>query len=200
MFRSYGMNHIFYLMGKSSSGKDTIYSRILEDTGLIPIVLYTTRPIRVDEREGVEYHFVDDERFNAMRDSGDVIEWRTYDTKCGKWTYYTAKDSISTDMGDRIGIGTLQSYIKIREHLDDDVLVPVYIEVDDDIRFLRAVEREKRQSAPKYAELCRRFLADNEDFSDEKLSEAGIDQRFNNNGSPDECLAAVKKYISDFRK
>ena len=194
------MNHIFYLMGKSSSGKDTIYSRILEDTGLIPIVLYTTRPIRVDEREGVEYHFVDDERFNAMRDSGDVIEWRTYDTKCGKWTYYTAKDSISTDMGDRIGIGTLQSYIKIREHLDDDVLVPVYIEVDDDIRFLRAVEREKRQSAPKYAELCRRFLADNEDFSDEKLSEAGIDQRFNNNGSPDECLAAVKKYISDFRK
>lgn len=194
------MNHIFYLMGKSSSGKDTIYSRILEDTGLIPIVLYTTRPIRVGEREGVEYHFVDDERFNAMRDSGDVIEWRTYDTKCGKWTYYTAKDSISTDMGDRIGIGTLQSYIKIRTHLDDDVLVPVYIEVDDDIRFLRAVEREKRQSAPKYAELCRRFLADNEDFSDEKLSEAGIDQRFNNNGSPDECLAAVKKYISDFRK
>ena len=80
------MNHIFYLMGKSSSGKDTVYSRILEDSELIPIVLYTTRPIRAGEREGVEYHFVDDERFNAMRDSGEVIEWRTYDTKCGKWS------------------------------------------------------------------------------------------------------------------
>ncbi|WP_303838460.1 guanylate kinase [Ruminococcus flavefaciens] len=194
------MNHIFYIMGKSSSGKDTVYSRILEDIELVPIVLYTTRPIRAGEHEGVEYHFVDDGCFNAMRDSGDVIEWRTYDTKCGKWTYYTAKDSISTDMGDRIGIGTLESYVKIREHLGDEVLVPVYIEVDDDIRFLRAVEREKRQSAPKYAELCRRFLADNEDFSEKKLSEAGIDKRFSNNGSLEECLAAVKMYISDFMK
>ena len=194
------MNHIFYLMGKSSSGKDTVYSRILEDSELIPIVLYTTRPIRAGEREGVEYHFVDDERFNAMRDSGEVIEWRTYDTKCGKWSYFTAKDSISTDRGDRIGIGTLESYLKIKEYLGDEVLIPVYIEVDDDIRFLRAVEREKRQSAPKYAELCRRFLADNEDFSDEKLSEAGVTHRFSNNGSLEECLTAVKKYMSDFQE
>lgn len=194
------MNHIFYLMGKSSSGKDTIYSRILKETGLIPIVLYTTRPIRDSEHEGVEYHFVDDDRFNAMRDGGEVIEWRTYDTKCGKWTYYTASDSLSTENGDRIGIGTLQSYLKIRDRVGDDVIVPVYIEVDDDIRFLRAVEREKRQSSPKYAELCRRFLADNEDFSDEKLSEAGITRRFENNGSVDECLASIKKYITGFQK
>ncbi|WP_303788931.1 guanylate kinase [Ruminococcus flavefaciens] len=194
------MNHIFYLMGKSSSGKDTIYSRILKETGLIPIVLYTTRPIRDSEHEGVEYHFVDDDRFNAMRDGGEVIEWRTYDTKCGKWTYYTASDSLSTENGDRIGIGTLQSYLKIRDRVGDDVIVPVYIEVDDDIRFLRAVEREKQQSSPKYAELCRRFLADNEDFSDEKLSEAGITRRFENNGSVDECLASIKKYITGFQK
>ena len=194
------MNHIFYLMGKSSSGKDTIYSRILKETGLIPIVLYTTRPIRDSEHEGVEYHFVDDDRFNAMRDGGEVIEWRTYDTKCGKWTYYTASDSLSTEDGDRIGIGTLQSYLKIRDRVGDDVIVPVYIEVDDDIRFLRAVEREKQQSSPKYAELCRRFLADHEDFSDEKLSEAGITRRFENNGSVDECLASIKKYITGFQK
>ena len=194
------MNHIFYLMGKSSSGKDTIYSRILKETGLIPIVLYTTRPIRDSEHEGVEYHFVDDDRFNAMRDGGEVIEWRTYDTKCGKWTYYTASDSLSTENGDRIGIGTLQSYLKIRDRVGDDVIVPVYIEVDDDIRFLRDVEREKQQSSPKYAELCRRFLADNEDFSDEKLSEAGITRRFENNGSVGECLASIKKYITGFQK
>ena len=78
--------------------------------------------------------------------------------------------------------------------------MPVYIEVDDDIRFLRAVEREKQQSSPKYAELCRRFLADNEDFSDEKLSEAGITRRFENNGSVGECLASIKKYITGFQK
>jgi len=135
-----------------------------------------------------------------MRDSGEVIEWRTYDTKCGKWSYYTAKDSISTDMGDRIGIGTLESYLKIKDNIGDGVLVPVYIEVDNDIRFIRAVEREKRQSVPKYAELCRRFLADNEDFSDEKLTEAGIEKRFSNNGSLEDCLSSVKKYIYEFQE
>lgn len=48
------MGKIFYIMGKSSSGKDTIYSRLLEDSqlGLSRIVLYTTRPMREGEQEG----------------------------------------------------------------------------------------------------------------------------------------------------
>ena len=53
------MGKIFYIMGKSSSGKDTIYSRLLQDSelGLSRIVLYTTRPMREGETEGKEYHF-----------------------------------------------------------------------------------------------------------------------------------------------
>ena len=56
------MGKIFYLMGKSSSGKDTIYKRLMADTslGLKNIVLYTTRPIRQGERDGMEYYFVDE--------------------------------------------------------------------------------------------------------------------------------------------
>ena len=56
------MHHIFYLMGKSASGKDTIYQKLLEhDTlGLAHIVLYTTRPIREGEAEGREYYFTDE--------------------------------------------------------------------------------------------------------------------------------------------
>lgn len=42
------MGKIFYIMGKSSSGKDTIYRRLLEDKELElrNIILYTTRPMR----------------------------------------------------------------------------------------------------------------------------------------------------------
>lgn len=193
------MNRIFYIIGKSASGKDTMYSRIVAELGLLPIVLYTTRPVRSNEQEGVEYHFVDAERFREMEESGKVIESRTYHTCHGDWTYFTAADSISLDKGDCAGIGTVESFLRLREYCGRDVVVPLYVEVSDDIRFLRAVEREKKQTIPRYAELCRRFLADNEDFSDERLAGAGIDVRFENNGTADECFRMIKKYISEIR-
>ena len=59
------MGYIFYIMGKSSSGKDTLYRKINEGKklGLKNIISYTTRPIRKGEMEGREYHFVSvDER------------------------------------------------------------------------------------------------------------------------------------------
>ena len=56
----------------------------------------------------------------------------------------------------------------------------VYIEVEDGERLLRAIAREKEQMIPKYTEMCRRFLADSEDFSEEKLKEAGVSVRFEN--------------------
>ena len=56
------MGKIYYLMGKSASGKDTVYEQLLADEtlGLHRIVLYTTRPARTGEQEGVEYHFTDE--------------------------------------------------------------------------------------------------------------------------------------------
>ena len=75
-------------------------------------------------------------------------------------------------------------------------MVPVYIEVEDGLRLARAVERERRQAEPKYAELCRRFLADAEDFSEKNLKKAGISRRFVNNGLA-ECLSEIEAYIRE---
>lgn len=191
------MNRIFYLIGKSSSGKDTIYSRILAELPLKPIVLYTTRPKRDSETEGVEYHFVDRKTYDDMLKRGCIIEARTYDTVHGLWTYFTSADGIDLESGNFAGIGTLESLEKMRAFFGNDRIVPVYIEVNDDIRFLRAVERERRQHEPRYTELCRRFLADNEDFSETNLEKAGIEMRFDNSGEPGECYEKIKKYILD---
>ncbi|WP_028518090.1 guanylate kinase [Ruminococcus flavefaciens] len=191
------MNHIFYIMGKSSSGKDTFFRRAVSELGLTPIVLYTTRPIRDNEKDGREYHFVSRDTFDDMMKNGKVIEERTYDTVYGKWTYFTAADSISLSSGSCIGIGTLESYLKIKEHFCGDTVIPLYIEVRDDIRLIRAIERERTQSAPKYTELCRRFIADSRDFSEEKLIEAGITFRFDNSGDEEECFSEIKRYIND---
>lgn len=185
------MNCIFYIMGKSSSGKDTIYNRIRLEENLLPVVLYTTRPMRENEENGREYHFVDRACFDKMKSEDKVIEERIYNTIHGEWIYFTSKDSIDLEKGNCIGIGTLESYVKIKEHFGEAV-VPIYIEVEDGLRLARAVERERLQTNPKYAELCRRFLADSSDFSEEKLKEAGISRRFSNEGEIEECIDEIK--------
>lgn len=190
------MGKIYYVMGKSSSGKDTIYKKLMEaHPRFRTIVPYTTRPIREGERDGVEYFFVDKERLREMQEAGQVIEVRSYDTKCGIWTYFTADDGqIDLNAHDYLVIGTLVSYQALREYFGEGKMVPVYIEVEDGLRLARAVERERRQAEPKYAELCRRFLADAEDFSEKNLKKAGITRRFEN-GNLEECLAEIEEFI-----
>ena len=190
------MGKIYYVMGKSSSGKDTIYKKLLERyREFRTIVPYTTRPIRDGEQDGVEYYFVDQRRFEVMQNSGQVIEARSYNTKCGVWTYFTADDD-QVDLGhyNYVMIGTLVSFQALKEYFGESVIVPIYIEVEDGERLTRALEREKHQPVPRYAEMCRRFLADEDDFSEENLQRAGIIQRFRNQDLS-ECLLEIEEYI-----
>ena len=79
------MGKIVYLMGKSSSGKDTIFKELMKEgtMDLRTIVPYTTRPIRAGEENGVEYFFTDETGFQALKEQGKVIEDRAYDTVYG---------------------------------------------------------------------------------------------------------------------
>lgn len=185
-------------MGKSSSGKDTIYKEIREQMPeLRSITPYTTRPIREGETDGVEYFFVDEERLHQMQEEKRVIEVRSYYTKCGIWTYFTADDGqIDLPKYDYLVIGTLESYSGMREYFGDEKIIPIYIEVEDGVRLERALGRERQQKEPKYAEMCRRFLADSEDFSEENLKKAGIERRFEN-VEMEKCLQEIIKLIRE---
>ena len=166
------MGKIFYIMGKSASGKDHIYARLMQHTelNLKKMVLYTTRPIRDGEEEGKQYFFTDEEKLKEFRRKGCVIEARSYSTMHGIWYYFTADDGqIDFEQGDCCMISTLEGYEKIRDYYGKDKVVPVYIAVDDFLRMERSLAREKEQPSPCVAEVCRRFLADEEDFSGEKL-------------------------------
>lgn len=177
------MGKIFYIMGKSASGKDKIYSILMEkkELKLHKLVLYTTRPIRAEEENGKQYFFTDDKKLEQFRKSGKLIESRSYDTIHGVWTYFTADDGqVDLENWDYLGIGTLESYCRMKEYYGKDRVLPIYIQVEDGERLQRALIREKKQDNPKYAEMCRRFLADQEDFSEEHIREAGIEIRFEN--------------------
>ena len=79
------MSRIFVIMGKSATGKDTLYKELLKSSNVKvkPIVLYTTRPIRENESEGVEYHFVSATQYEKFKEDGLVIESRDYKTVHG---------------------------------------------------------------------------------------------------------------------
>lgn len=190
------MGKIVYLMGKSSTGKDTLFKELLKNNKFSykTIVSYTTRPIREGERDGVEYHFVDEDGYRALKDSGKVIEDRSYNTVHGVWRYFTADDGQIDFNNNYITIGTLESYEKIKAYYGAERLIPVLIELDDGVRLERAINREKKQAVPKYEELCRRFLADSADFSEDKILKAGITVRFVNNDL-NECIAEIEQFI-----
>ena len=178
------MGKIYCIMGKSSSGKDTIFKLLLErkDVKLKTIVSYTTRPIRSHEKPGDEYNFVTIAEKDKLLEEGKVIEIREYNTVHGPWFYFTVDDgSLDLEHHDYLIIGTVESFVKIRDYYGEDKVLPIYIEVDDGIRLSRALERERSQEHPKYEEMCRRFLADQKDFSEENLKNARITNVFNNN-------------------
>lgn len=191
------MGKMIYLMGKSSSGKDTIYKQLLEwDAGnLKKVVLYTTRPIRIGEVEGEEYYFTDDAGYKEMEAEGRIIEARTYRTYHGLWHYFTVDDGkIDLEYNNYLVIGTIESYLKTAEYFGKEKIIPILLELNDGIRLKRALEREMQQENPRYQEMCRRFLADEEDFSEEKIKQAGIDRRFSNDDL-EKCLKEIKSHI-----
>ncbi len=191
------MGKMVYLMGKSSTGKDTVYKRLLKNVSLNlkKIVPYTTRPIRAGEIEGEEYFFTDEKGFEKLKAQGRVIEDRAYYTYHGLWRYFTVDDGkIDLENNDYIIIGTPESFVKTREYFGEDKVIPVLLEVDDGVRLQRALNRERRQKNPKYQELCRRYLADEEDFSEEKIREAGISLIFSNENL-EKCLSEIESYL-----
>ena len=188
---------LYVIMGKSSSGKDTIYRKLMEDNELKlnKIITYTTRPARAGEVEGNEYHFVDEAKMNEMDRNGKIIEKRAYDTVYGVWNYFTADDeNVKIDRNNYMVIGTLDSYEQLRAYYGEKKVMPIYIEVEDGERLARALEREREQDEPKYSEMCRRYLADEKDFSAKRLEKLGIKSKYFNNDLQ-QCMNQLKEQI-----
>ena len=180
---------IWCLVGKSASGKDTLF-RAVASRGrpdLVPVIPCTTRPMRTGETDGVDYRFVSREELGRLQREGQVLEERTYQTIQGPWTYFTPAFSLS-DGRDRLLITTLDGVVSILGRYGPGRVRPVLLDVDDGIRFHRCVEREERQASPDYEELCRRYLADQRDFSPERLARIPGLRRIDTGQPLEDCL------------
>ncbi len=193
------MGKIFYLIGKSCAGKDSLYNILKQDKELLllPVIRYTTRPIRDGETDGVGYHFVDEKTYGRFKESQKIIEEQVYHTIHGDWYYFTADDgSIDVKNNSYLATGVLESFAGTRDYYGKDTVLPIYIELDDGERLQRALIRERLPENGRYAEMCRRFLSDAQDFSEERIKELGIpdDSRFENDVLED-CAKRIKEWI-----
>ena len=171
------MGKIYYIIGKSSTGKDSIEKRLIADPELhlSEITQYTTRPKRDGETEGVEYHFITEKEEEKLRKAGKIIEQRAYNTVHGIWKYMMVDDgAVDLKKHDYVAVGTLASYAEVRRFFPKGTVVPIYIDVEKGERLYRAVIRERKSAHPKYEELCRRFLADEADFDEAHLKAVGL--------------------------
>ena len=193
------MGFLFVLMGKSATGKDSIYRKLLGKLDLKKLIPYTTRPMRKNETEGVEYHFVTEDELNKLRESGKVIEERCFHTIDGPWYYFTVDDgTMDLTSGNYICINTLAGFANLRKYMGKDRVKPIYIEVSDVELLKRAIRREEKQKKPNIAEVCRRFLADNKDFSEKNLKELGIDEKHRfQNEELDFCTNRISDFIEE---
>ena len=164
------MGRIHCIIGKSASGKDTLFSSILSSNNgeIIPVVPYTTRPKRLYEKDGVDYVFVSEREMEELEKQGQVVEKRSYQTVHGTWYYFTRTFHME-EKKNYLLITTLEGAISLQRYYGSDLVCVVYLYLDDKDRLLRSIERESKQYKPNYSEVCRRFLADQKDFSDEKL-------------------------------
>ena len=128
------MGKIYYIMGKSASGKDTIYRRLMEDKTFAfhTLVPYTTRPMRSTEVNGRDYFFTDEAGLSRLQEAGRVIELRSYQTVHGIWNYFTVDDGqVDLANDSYLLVGTLESYRKVQAYYGLEQVIPIYVEVED---------------------------------------------------------------------
>ncbi len=159
---------IAMFIGPSSSGKDTYFYKTILKYSLNPIILSTTRPMRVGEIDKKTYYFISQEKMDLLEKEGKLVERRNYQTINGIWSYATNSENIDISKNYLVS-NTWEAYKKYINFYGESVIIPIYFQVDDDIRLERALARERKQAKPNYEEYCRRFLADSKDFTEKEI-------------------------------
>ena len=147
---------ILAIYGMSAAGKDTFLNHLSNNFDLNKILLTTSRPPREKEIDGVDYLF---KKKKDILKSDNFLWPIDYNS----WIYAIAKESIKND---KINVGIFNTYWMKKLFEDNDEhfdLMAIEISASDKDRLMRSLRREKN---PDCDEICRRFLADKQDFND----------------------------------
>ena len=182
--------NLIVLCGPAGSGKNYMLNKLMskypDDLNLI--IPDTTRPPRDSEKDGVDYNFLTADKFFTKKHL-EVTEFNN-------WYYGTPLDTLRQD---KVNITILNpmAISQIYKYIDNLNIKIFYIDVPDKIRITRQLNRE---TFPDVYEICRRFLADKQDFN--KLLSTHLPlEKINNLTFIDvtKFFTAVKEIIDEFK-
>lgn len=191
--------NLMVILGCSASGKDTIMNRLIKEFDVKPVISYTTRPIRDCEQNGREYHFVTEKEFKRMEDNAEFIETRVYKTVSGNWYYGLPKNGIDLeDDNNYITILDFDGLLELEKWLRSigkiDKLTSIYIDVTEQNRLIRSLNREKYMTKRQVEEVIRRYYDDNANVLPAK---SYCDYSFKNNTYEefDSLITYIDEYV-----
>lgn len=156
------MKKIIVLLGASATGKDTVVKHISEKYSIPIAVSYTTRPMRSNETQGVEYYFISDDEMHEKFKNGEVIEHTSYYIQSEDVSYTYANVTSEFEKGDYIlTILNPHGLYQFRQSLYKDNLVSIMLNCDDRVRLVRSLNRDENVNVN---EVLDRFRRDELDF------------------------------------
>jgi len=184
-----GPGHVFVIAAPSGTGKTTVCRRILAaDPGLRLSVSHTTRASRSGERDGADYHFVDDRRFRELVDGGAFLEHAEY----GGHAYGTSWQAIEgpLEAGEDVVLEIeVQGAAQVRERLPSACLI--FLLPPD----LAVLERRLRARGTDAEAVVQKRMA----LVDRELAAAGIFDYAIVNDDLDRAVAEVLDVIRGVR-
>lgn len=140
------------LIGPSASGKTEVANILINKYHLQRMVTYTTRQIRVNEIDGVSYHFVSKDEFIKLKDNNEFVETVNYNNN-----YYGTRKCDVDD--NKIVILEPNGFYAFKKQMPNSIF-SVYLETSEDIRRNRMLLRKDKQE-----DIERRIINDRVDFN-----------------------------------
>jgi len=157
------MNKLICLVGKQASGKDSLCRYIAKEHGFKIAVSSTTRPMRSQEVNGVDYFFLDDEDFFKQ----ELVEHRIYETiqngKPATWYYGLTPNAIDTKDNSIVAVVDPHGLEQIINYMGSDDVISIYVDADYESRLFRALVRDTKFELD---EFYRREYTDHQKFED----------------------------------
>ena len=186
-------NKLFVLIGESCSGKTTLEKKIHKEGVCSRAISMTTRKPRTNERDMVDYIFVDNMTFNLCEAQGKFLEITSYNMhNQGNVRYATLRSEVKLDRDNYVCVLNPDGYRQVVESLGKENVVGIYIRRNPKERFLSYLDRENENFNKLLKEANTRYNRDLEDFIG---IEGKVDYIIENNGSRENMLEQFREIL-----
>ena len=180
---------LIFLVGKTSSGKDTVAKYISDKYGIPMVCSYTTRGMRDYEEDGVQHYFISKERMKEILNTESIVAYvkfpKTEIEYCA--TLESIKSGVAVYIIDPNGV----EWLKTNGCVKDTEFFSVYVDLSEDEIIKRAKDR-----GDKVSDIEARLNSERDIFDNFKASK-GYDYLIDNSGSYEDLIKQVDEIMRE---